>query len=275
MRSRIPRPWPGPPASTRHDHPDSITKEPRSRWPRASVPTSRTTAAARAVTASGCACERAPAGRSSRRGAVKAARACPPESERRVRSRDVRAVLDRSRPRRGRRVVLFLAPGSGEWAVVVTRRVGGAVDRNRAKRILREAWRQVSPQVTGDFDTVLVAREAIRGATTQDLVSEMIELLPRRPCAMSAHEFAWHIGALRAIPADRGDPGVPRPLLRVAGGSVPVLPDLQPLRRGRDPTSRGAPRLGLAAWRIGRCNPYGRGGFDPVPPTRHSARPDV
>lgn len=76
-------------------------------------------------------------------------------------------------------MVLFLAPGSGEWAVVATRRVGGAVERNRAKRILREAWRQVSPQVTGDIDAVLVAREAIRGATTQDLVSEMTELLPR------------------------------------------------------------------------------------------------
>jgi ribonuclease P protein component len=55
--------------------------------------------------------------------------------------------------------------------------VGGAVERNRARRILREAWRQVSSQVTGDFDAVLVAREAIRGATTQDLVSEMSELL--------------------------------------------------------------------------------------------------
>ena len=77
-------------------------------------------------------------------------------------------------------MVLFLAPGSGEWAVVATRRVGGAVERNRAKRILREAWRQVSPQVTGDIDAVLVAREAIRGATTQDLVSEMTELLPAR-----------------------------------------------------------------------------------------------
>jgi ribonuclease P protein component len=76
-------------------------------------------------------------------------------------------------------VVLFCAPGSGEWTVVATRRVGGAVERNRAKRILREAWRQVSPQVTGDIDAVLMAREAIRGATTQDLVSEMTELLPR------------------------------------------------------------------------------------------------
>jgi len=77
-------------------------------------------------------------------------------------------------------VVLFFAPGSGEWAVVATRRVGGAVERNRAKRILREAWRQVSPQVTGDIDAVLMARAAIRGATTQDLVSEMTELLPRK-----------------------------------------------------------------------------------------------
>ena len=96
-----------------------------------------------------------------------------------MRSREVRRVLDQARPRRGNRVVLFLAPGSGDWAVVAARRVGGAVGRNRAKRILREAWRQVSPQVTGDFDAVLVAREAIRGATTQDLVSEMAELLPR------------------------------------------------------------------------------------------------
>lgn len=74
-------------------------------------------------------------------------------------------------------MVLFLAPGSGDWAVVATKRVGGAVERNRAKRILREAWRQVSPQVTGNLDTVLVAREAIRDATTQDLVDDMTDVL--------------------------------------------------------------------------------------------------
>jgi ribonuclease P protein component len=94
-----------------------------------------------------------------------------------VRSRRVRVVLDQARPRHGKRVVLFLAPGSGDWAVMATKRVGGAVERNRAKRILREAWRQVSPQVTGSLDTVLVAREAIRGATTQDLVDDMTDVL--------------------------------------------------------------------------------------------------
>lgn len=78
---------------------------------------------------------------------------------------------------------MFLAPGVGNCSVVAARRVGGAVQRNRARRILREAWRQVSPQVEDRSDAVLVAREAIRGATTHDLVAEMEELLrdPQRP----------------------------------------------------------------------------------------------
>jgi ribonuclease P protein component len=75
-------------------------------------------------------------------------------------------------------MVVFVAPGSGEIAVVAARRIGGAVQRNRARRILRAAWRQVAPH-PDDRDVVLVAREGIRGAMTQDLVAEMTELLQR------------------------------------------------------------------------------------------------
>ena len=96
-----------------------------------------------------------------------------------MRSRDVRRVFDEGRPLHGGRVVLFLAPGSGASAVVAGRRVGGAVDRNRARRILRAAWREVAPQAGDDEDAVLVARAGIRDAKTQDLVAEMTELLQR------------------------------------------------------------------------------------------------
>jgi ribonuclease P protein component len=75
-------------------------------------------------------------------------------------------------------MVLFVAPGSNGLAVVAARRVGGAVERNRARRILRAAWREVAPRCVNGKDVVLVAREAIRGAKTQDLVAEMTELLP-------------------------------------------------------------------------------------------------
>jgi len=87
-------------------------------------------------------------------------------------------VFDMGRPVHGKRVVLFVAPGSGEVAVVAARRVGGAVERNRARRVVRAAWREIAPQV-GDDDVVVVAREGIRGARTQDLVAEMTELLRR------------------------------------------------------------------------------------------------
>jgi ribonuclease P protein component len=74
-------------------------------------------------------------------------------------------------------VVAFVAPGSGKVAFVAGRRVGGAVVRNRARRVLRAAWQQLRLRVGGDIDVVLVARVAIRDAKTQDLVTELDELL--------------------------------------------------------------------------------------------------
>lgn len=94
-----------------------------------------------------------------------------------MRAGDVQRVYRQAEPLRGKRVVVLLAPGDGDFAVVAARRIGGAVQRNRARRILREAWRQVAPQIEDAYDAVLVAREAIRGATTHDLVAEMERLL--------------------------------------------------------------------------------------------------
>jgi ribonuclease P protein component len=76
-------------------------------------------------------------------------------------------------------MVVFVAPGPGSIAFVAGRRVGGAVVRNRARRILRAAWRELAPRALKGYDVAFVARGTIRGAKTQDLVSEMQELLHR------------------------------------------------------------------------------------------------
>ncbi len=76
-------------------------------------------------------------------------------------------------------MVLFVAPGSGEFALVAGKKIGGAVQRNRARRVLRAAIREVAPRGVEGHDVVLVAREAIRDARTQDLITEMTELLRR------------------------------------------------------------------------------------------------
>jgi ribonuclease P protein component len=51
--------------------------------------------------------------------------------------------------------------------------------RNRARRILRAAWRELADEVEDGYDVVVVARAAIVGARTQELVAEVAELLSR------------------------------------------------------------------------------------------------
>ncbi len=96
-----------------------------------------------------------------------------------MRTPAIQRVFRDGRPVHGKRVVLFLAPGSGHSALVAGKKIGGAVQRNRARRVLRAALREVAPRGVEGRDLVVVARETIRDARTQDLVEEMTELFER------------------------------------------------------------------------------------------------
>jgi len=57
-----------------------------------------------------------------------------------------------------------------QLGVVASKRVGGAVQRNRAKRLLREAARGVADRLNNrDLWVVLVAKSAITGTTSQQV----------------------------------------------------------------------------------------------------------
>ncbi len=72
-------------------------------------------------------------------------------------------------------MVLYLLPSDGgtRAAFVCGRRIGSAVARNRARRLLREAWRSLAPGLQGGFDIVFVARTDIKGARVQEVVADM------------------------------------------------------------------------------------------------------
>jgi ribonuclease P protein component len=63
-------------------------------------------------------------------------------------------------------------------AFIAGRRIGGAVRRNRARRVLREVWRRVAPSVA-EAHVVIVAREGILETRTDEVETEMRELLGR------------------------------------------------------------------------------------------------
>lgn len=62
---------------------------------------------------------------------------------------------------------------------VAGRRIGGAVARNRARRLLREAWRAVVPEVPVGTEAVLVARPEILGARAGDVTEDVRRALSR------------------------------------------------------------------------------------------------
>ncbi len=97
--------------------------------------------------------------------------------------RDFARVRSAGRRVNGRLLSLGYAPGEPEAPVrigfSVSKRVGGAVVRNRVKRRLREAARQKVTSLVAGWDIVIAARPAAAQAAFVVLDTELRELLTR------------------------------------------------------------------------------------------------
>lgn len=71
-------------------------------------------------------------------------------------------------------------PPANRYAVVAGRKSGGAVQRNRLKRITREALRGLHPRLVPGFDLVIIIRGTIDELTSTAAAHDLLTRMLRR-----------------------------------------------------------------------------------------------
>lgn len=99
-----------------------------------------------------------------------------------IRSSDFKRVRNVGKSFAHPLIVLVTSPARDaqtQIGVVAGKTVGGAVQRNRAKRLLREAVRRQFPGILPGHDLIWIARPSIAGATFEEVSAAVTQQLRR------------------------------------------------------------------------------------------------
>jgi ribonuclease P protein component len=100
----------------------------------------------------------------------------------RIRRRpEFKLIYERGAKVHSRYSTIFMLPndgGVGRLGIAATRKLGGAVQRNRAKRLIREVFRR--NKIAPGFDVVVIPKRDLLDASLSDIEADYRALIERR-----------------------------------------------------------------------------------------------
>lgn len=96
-----------------------------------------------------------------------------------VRNSDFRTMFAKGTSFPGRHVVIYVLKGPQKFGFIASKKVGGAVKRNRAKRLMREVIRLHLSRFRDDVQVICIARPSIVGSPLSEVERAMLSVIKR------------------------------------------------------------------------------------------------
>ena len=74
-------------------------------------------------------------------------------------------------------VAIYVLKGPKRFGFIASKKVGNAVQRNRARRLMREVIRLHLPEIKNDKQIILIARVGIKGVSYSEVEKSMMNML--------------------------------------------------------------------------------------------------
>ena len=95
---------------------------------------------------------------------------------------DFSRIYQRGKSIGDRYVVLFFMKNGLDYnrtAFLASKKVGNSVQRNRARRLMKECWRQIREDLPAGYDFIIIARNRINGTKCQQVMDSLSNAVKR------------------------------------------------------------------------------------------------